>query len=356
MILSVCYVALQRVLQFVALAFRSREFKELEIVVLRHELAVLRRQVGRPGIRTADRVFLSAASRLLPRASWASFIVKPATLLEWHRRLVARRWTYRRRVGRHPISREVRDLIVRLARENPRWGYQRIVGELKGLGVSVSATTVRKVLRANNAGPAGQRPGPSWREFLRTQAESIVAVDFFTVDTVWLQRLYVLFFIEIGRRRVHLAGCTAHPDAVWVAQQARQVAWTLGERAQPIRFVIRDHDRKFTDSFDAVFESEGARIVRTPIQVPEANGIAERFVRTARSECLDWLLIMNAGHLERALRVFFDHYNGHRAHRSLGLAPPNRRPALEPSSGMHAIAVKRRDRLGGLVHEYELAA
>ena len=186
MILSVCYVALQRVLQFVALAFRSHEFKELEIVVLRHELAVLRRQVGRPGLRTADRVFLSAASRLLPRASWASFIVKPATLLEWHRRLVARRWTYRRRVGRHPISREVRDLIVRLARENPRWGYQRIVGELKGLGVSVSATTVRKVLRANNVGPAGQRPRPSWREFLRTQAESIVAVDFFTVDTVWL--------------------------------------------------------------------------------------------------------------------------------------------------------------------------
>jgi len=143
---------------------------------------------------------------------------------------------------------------------------------------------------------------------------------------------------------------------VWIAQQARHAAWTLGERAQPIRFVIRDHDRKFTGSFDAVFESEGARIVRTPIQVPEPNGIAERFVRTARSECLDWLLIMNADHLERALRVFFDHYNGHRAHRSLGLAPPNRRPAFEPSSGMDAIAVKRRDRLGGLVHEYELAA
>src|SRR5207248_1300964 len=165
------------------------------------------------------------------------------------------------------------------------------------------------VLRANNVGPAGQRPGPPWREFLRAQAESIVAVDFFTVDTVWLQRLYVLCFIETARRRVHLAGRTAHPDAGGVAQQARQAAWTLGERAQRIRFVIRDRDRKFTDSFDAVFESEGARIVRTPIQVPEANGIAERFVRTARSECLDCLLIMNAGHLERALRVFFDHYN-----------------------------------------------
>src|SRR5207249_9978505 len=148
----------------------------------------------------------------------------------------------------------------RLARENPRWGYQRIVGELKGLGVSVSATTVRKVLRANNVGPAGQRPRPSWREFLRTQAESIVAVDFFTVDTVWLQRLYVLFFIEIGRRRVHLAGCTAYPDAEWVMQQARQVAWAFAERPEPIRFLIRDQDRKFTDGFDAVFEAEHVRI------------------------------------------------------------------------------------------------
>ena len=182
-------------------------------------------------------------------------------------------------------------LIVRFARENPRWGYQRIVGELKGLGVVVSATTVKKVLREEQLGPAGKRRGPSWREFLRAQANSVIAVDFFSVDTVWLQRLYVLFFIEIGSRRVRLAGCTAHPDAQWVTQQARQVTWTLAERAEPVRFLIRDHDRKFTSSFDAVFESQDARIIRTPIQAPEANGIAERFVRTVRSECLDWLLI-----------------------------------------------------------------
>src|SRR5207249_583688 len=186
----------------------------------------LRRQVGRPGLRTADRVFLSAASRLLPRASWASSIVKPATLLEWHRRLVARRWTYRRRVGRRPIDREVRALIVRLARENLRWGYQRIVGELKGLGVIVSATTVRKILREAHLGPAG-RPGPSWRQFLPAQARSLLAVDFFTVETIWLRRLYVLFFIELASRRVHFAGCTAHPDEEWVTQQARQATWTL---------------------------------------------------------------------------------------------------------------------------------
>jgi len=176
---------------------------------------------------------------------------------------------------------------------------------------------------------------------------------FLSVDTVWLQRLYVLFFIEIASRRVHLAGCTAHPDAEWVTQQARQVTWLLHDRPQPVRFLIRDRDRKFADSFDAVFEAQGARIVRTPIQAPPANGIAERFVRTARSECLDWLLIVSVGQLERALTVFVDHYNGHRAHRSLELAPPNGRPLIERWSG---AAVKRRDRLGGLGHEYERAA
>ena len=218
--LSVCYVALQRVLQLIVLLFRSSEFKELEIVVLRHELAVLHRQVQRPTFRGADRLFLTAASRLLPRVRWSSFLVTPTTLLGWHRRLVAKRWTYPRRAGRPPISREVRAVIVRLARENPRWGYQRIVGELKGLGVIVSATTVRKILHEHQLGPAGTRRGPSWREFLRAQADSLIAVDFFSVDTVWLQRLYVLFFIEVGSRRVHLAGCTAHPDREWVTQQA----------------------------------------------------------------------------------------------------------------------------------------
>jgi len=180
-------------------------------------------------------------------------------------------------------------------------------------------------------------------------------VDFFTVDTVWLQRLYVLFFIEIASRRVYLAGCTAHPDGEWVTQQARHVAWTLSERADRVRFLIRDHDRKFTSSFDVVFEAQGTRIVRTPIQAPEANGIAERFVRTVRSECLDWLLILNAGHLMRTLTVFINHYNGFRPHRSLGLKPPNARTPIENWEGMQPITVRRRDRLGGLLREYERA-
>ena len=233
MLLSVLYVVLQRVLQLFGLLCQSTDFKELEIVVLRHELAVLRRQVPRPALRPADRLFLAAASRLLPRMRWSSFLVKPATLLRWHRRLVANRWTCARPRGRPPTRQELRRLIVRLARENPRWGYQRIVGELKGKGMVVSATTVKKILRAEQLGPAGERRGPSWRGFLRAQAKSIIAVDFFTVDTVCLQRLYVLFFIEIASRHVYLAGCTAHPDGAWVTQQARQGAWASASVRSP---------------------------------------------------------------------------------------------------------------------------
>jgi putative transposase len=168
--------------------------------------------------------------------------------------------------------------------------------------------------------------------------------------------LYVLFSIEIASRRVYLAGCTAYPDGDWVTQQARHVAWTLSERADPVRFLIRDHDRKFTSSFDVVFGVQGTRIVRTPVQVPEENGIAERFVRTVRSECLDWLLIVNARHLMQTVTAFIDHYNGHRPHRSLGLEPPNGRTPTETWAGTPPITVKRRDRLGGLLHEYERAA
>jgi putative transposase len=354
---SLCYVVLRRVLQLAALRFRSDEFKELEIVVLRHELAVLRRQVARPELRAADRVFLAAASQLLPRTSWRSFVVTPTTLLRWHRRLVARRWTYHGRVGRPPIGGEIRELVLRLARENPRWGYQRIAGELRGLGFAVSATTVRKLLREAGLGPAGKRAGLAWREFLRAQAHSMLAVDFFTVETIWLRRLYVLFFIELDSRRVHLAGCTANPNGAWITQQARQLAWTLPQRSTPARFLIRDRDGKFTRDFDTVFRSEGIEIIRTPVRAPKANGVAERFVRTVRSACLDWLLILNRQHLERALRVFADHYNNHRPHRALNLTPPDpSRPTLRLATSSRPDHVQRRDRLGGLIHEYRHAA
>ncbi len=353
---SFCYLVLRCLIELASLRPRSEEFKELEIVVLRHELAVLRRQAGRPKLTSADRMLLTAASRLLPRSRWRSFFVTPTTLLRWHRRLIVRRWTYGRRTGRPPIGTEIRALVLRLARENPRWGYQRIVGELDGLGITLSATTVRKILREAGLGPAGERGGISWRAFLRAQAKSMFAVDFFTVETVSLQRLYVLFFIELDSRRVHVAGCTRNPTGAWVVQQARQLAWTLAECPSRLRFLIRDRDSKFIRDFDAGFASEGIAIIKTPVRAPKANAIAERFVRTVRSECLDWLLIVNRRHLERVLCVFVDHYNGHRPHRSLNLAPPvptarKLRLVRPPTTG-----VERRDRLGGLVHEYSLAA
>jgi transposase InsO family protein len=353
---SFSYLVCRCLLQLVLLRRRSEAFKELEIVVLRHELSVLRRQARRPQLTMADRVLLAAASRLLPRPNWRSFMVTPATLLRWHRRLVARRWTYGGRCGRPPIDEEIRALVLRLARENPRWGYQRIAGELNGLGIAVSATTVAKILRQAGLGPVGERSGLSWRAFLRAQASSMLAVDFFTVETISLQRLYVLFFIELGSRRVHLAGSTANPTGAWVTQQARQFVWTLREGRPPFRFLIRDRDSKFTRDFDAVFASEGIETIKTPVRAPKANAIAERFVRTARAECLDWLLIVNRRHLERVLRIFVGHYNSHRPHRSLNLGPPEPSARRLRALPLPTAAIERRDRLGGLIHEYNLAA
>ena len=227
-------------------------------MVLRHELAVLRRQVARPRLAESDRVVLVSASRLLSVASRPSFFIRPETLLGWHRQLVRRRWTYAGRPpGRPGVSAELRELVLRLAGENPRWGYQRIVGELAGIGERVSATTVAKILRQAGVSPAGARAELSWREFLRAHAASMIACDFFCVETLCLGRLYVLFFIELGTRRVHLAGCTPNPDGVWTVQQARQLAWSLPERSGPIRFLIHDRDSKFSQAFDDVFRSEG---------------------------------------------------------------------------------------------------
>jgi putative transposase len=354
---SFLYVMFARVMALVLLCFRSSDFKELEIVVLRHELAVLRRQVPRPVLGPSDRAFLAAASRLLPRARWRSFFVTPETLLAWHRRLVARHWTYPgRRPGRPRVSREVRELVLRLARENPRWGYQRITGELHGLGVHVSATTVRRIIASAGLGPAGARGGLSWRQFIRSQTRSMIACDFFTVDTISLRRIYVLFFIELSTRRVHLAGMTENPDGAWTTQQARNLVFSLPERERPLEFLVRDNDSKFTRAFDTVFNTEGIRVIRTPVRAPKANAVAERFVGTVRRECLDWILIVNRRHLQHVLREFVDHYNSYRPHRALGLAAPEPRPPARPHASPRAPAIRRRDRLGGLIHEYAIAA
>jgi transposase InsO family protein len=350
---SFLYVLLGRLMALVLVCFRSSERKELEIVVLRHEVAVLRRQVSRPVLRPADRALLAAASRLLPRERWQVFFVTPETLLAWHRRLVARRWSY---PGRHPgrprVSREVRETVLRLARENPRWGYRRITGELTALGIPISATSVRSILLGAGIGPAGQRGGITWREFVRSQAQSIIACDFFTVDTITLRRIYVLFFIELSTRRVHLAGLTENPDGAWTAQQARNFAFSLPERDRPLEFLIRDNDGKFTSAFDAVFNTEGIRVIHTPARAPKANAVAERFVGTIRRECLDWLLIANRRHLQHVLHEFVDHYNAHRPHRALGLVPPEPRHPPPTAASPQPIAIRRHDRLGGLIHEY----
>lgn len=355
---SVLYIALRRVLELVLLRSRSDESKELEIVVLRHQLDVLRRQVSRAQPKPAERFFLAAASRLLGRGFWRTFFVTPETLLRWHRELIARRWSSaHRNPGRPALADETVELVLRLARENPRWGYERITGELKNLGITVSPTTVRKILRDHGLGPAGNRGGLSWREFLRAQAAGVLAVDFFTVETISLRRLYVLFFIELDGRRLHLAGCTANPNAMWMSQQARNLAWTLSGRATPVRYLIRDRDSKFTRAFDEIFNSEGIRVIRTPVRSPKANAYAERCVGTIRRECLDWILIRGRRHLEHVLGVYVDHYNGHRPHRSLGLRPPRpEQPTLRLITPARQDAVQRRDRLGGLVHEYTRAA
>jgi transposase InsO family protein len=350
-------LTLCRSIQLLTLLARGDAAKDLEILVLRHQLAVLRRQISRPKLEPADRALLAAISRALPRARWSCLFVKPETLLRWHRRLVAGAWTYPyRQTGRPPLDQELQQLIVRLARENPRWGYQRIQGELLRLGLRASATAVRTTLRRHGLDPTPRPTTTTWRAFLRQQAAGIVACDFFTVDTVWLQQLYVLFFIELATRQVHLGGVTANPSGVWVTQQARNLFLVLSERGQRRRFLVRDRDAKFCRGFDDVFRAEGAEPLVTPVQAPNANAYAERWIRTVRAECLDWLLIVGRGHLEQVLRMYVEHYNRHRPHRALGLEPPDPSVGLALVGEVRRARVRRRDLLGGLLHEYRRAA
>jgi putative transposase len=353
MLSKLAYLTLCRSIQVLMLLARGDAEKDLEILVLRHQLTVLRRHTPCPRLEPADRALLAALSRALPRERWSCFLVKPDTLLRWHRRLVAGAWTYpHRQTGRPPLNPDVQQLIVRLAKENPTWGYQRIKGELQRLGVHVSATAIRTTLRRHGLDPAPRRASGSWQVFLRQQAAGIVACDFFTVDTVFLRRLYVLFFIEHDTRRVHLAGVTANPDSRWVTQQVRNLLLVLEERGRRVRFMLRDRDARFTHAFDAVFRSEGGEVLVTPVQAPEGNAYAERWVRTVRAECLDWLLIVGRTHLEQVLRVYVERYDRHRPHRSLGLEAPDRPAGLAVVGEDQAGEVRRRD----LLHEYRPAA
>ena len=355
MMLSFLYLLACRLTALLTWRSRSHAAKELEILVLQHQVAVLRRQVKRVEYRPADRALLALLSRALPRSAWRSFLVTPETLLRWHRAMVTRKWTQPRSPGRPPLPASTVELIVRLAQENPRWGYQRLQGELRKLGITVSATSIRAVLRRHHLPPAPRRASASWRAFLRAQAVGILATDFFTVETVLLKTLYVLFVIEIGTRRVRLAGVTGHPSGPWMTQQARELSMSLAKDGRAPRFLIRDRDTKFVAGFDAVFTADGTDIIRTPIAALNANAYAERWVSSARSECLDWLLIRSERHLVRVIAEYIEHYNHARPHRSRDLRPP-RSSAAGPPPPTAAQRIRRRDRLGGLIHEYELAA
>ncbi|WP_329584824.1 integrase core domain-containing protein [Kitasatospora sp. NBC_01250] len=351
MALRLLYLIFCRVLGRLALLGRSSAVKNAEILALRHEVAVLRRQVERPRMSWVDRAVLSALARQLPSMLRRHRLVTPGTLLSWHRRLV--RWKWRQppaRPGRPPVPEEIVALIQRLARENPTWGYVRIEGELRRLGHRVAAASIRRVLRRLGLPPAPQRVSrQSWRTFVQTQAHTLLACDLMHVDTVFLQRLYVFFVIEIKTRRVHVLGVTAHPMGEWVAQLARNLLMDLGDRAGDFRFLIRDRDAKFTAAFDAVLAGNGTTVILTPPQSPRSNAFAERWIRTVRAECTDRLLIAGERHLRAVLGEYAEHYNTGRAHRGLDLRAPGDEPNVIP---LPAAAIRRRRVLGGLLNEY----
>jgi transposase InsO family protein len=357
MTLRFAYLAVLRVFGWLALLARSDRAKDAEILILRHQVAVLQRQVRAPRLSWADRAVLAALARLLPGGQLRQLrlIVSPRTVLRWHADLVRQRWSYPCRTpGRPRTAPAVRVLVLEMARDNPSWGYRRIHGELAGLGCRVAASTVWEILKDAGIDPAPRRSGQTWRAFLEAQAKTILATDFFHVDTVFLRRLYVLFFIEHGTRRVHLAGITAHPTGEWVTQQVRNLLMNLEGQADGLKFLIRDRDAKFTVAFDAVLNAIGVRIIKTPVRAPRANAIAERWIASARRECLDRMLITGERHLQLVLGEYVDHYNIHRPHRALHQNPPAGR--VDPAAAGASIRVLRRDRLGGLIHEYSQVA
>jgi putative transposase len=349
------YLIFVRVCGLLVLLGRSSASKDAELLVLRHEVAVLRRASPRPRLDWADRAVLAALIRLLPARLRAHRLVTPGTVLRWHRRLIARKWTYPHRAGRPSASAEITALIERLATENNGWGYKRIQGELLKVGHRVSASTIRRILKALKIPPAPRRrTDTTWRDFLRAQAATMLAVDFFHVDcAVTLQRLYCFFVIEVGSRYVHVLGVTANPDGRWATQQVRNLLMNLGDRAGSFRYLIRDRAGQFTEAFDAVLADAGIKAVKIPSRSPRANAYAERFVLTARTEVTDRMLIFGQRHLQKVLAEYEAHYNGRRPHRSRQLRPP--RPD-HPVADLSQERIKRRPVLGGLISEYERAA
>jgi transposase len=324
--------------------------KDAEILALRHEVAVLRRRVKRPDLFPTDRAIFAALGTKLPAGR---LMFQPATLLRWHRELVRRKWAAcqrRPRRGRPPLPQETKALILEMARENPRWGDRRIKGELLKLGIKVSATAIRMLLRELRISPAPRRGSPTWRQFIRAHAAAIIAIDFFTIESVFLRTIYVIVFLELGSRRLLWADCTTNPDSAWVTQQARNVAYEIEDLGLPVRFAIHDRDAKFTSGFDAVLESEGVEVIRTPYRAPRANSHCERSIGSARREFFDFVIVIGEWHLRLLLDLWLDHYNRGRPHMALDLVAPDPRPTAA------AGAIVRERKLFGLTTEYSRAA
>jgi putative transposase len=349
------YLLASPVFAWLVLLARSSAAKDVEILILRHEVAVLRRQITTPRPGWPDRALLAALARLLPRVLRCHRIVSPRTLLAWHQRLIRRSWAQPPSPGRPPVTEDLRELITRLGVENPRWGFRRVHGELHRLGHRVSAATVRRVLRGAGLGPPPQRRAArgEWRSFLTAQASGLLATDFFHVDTIALTRLYALFVMEVRTRRVHILGVTAHPTAAWATQQARQLLWQIGERANRFRFLIRDRDAKFTAAFDAVFTSEAITVVKIPPHSPNCNPHAERFIRSVREERTNRILLLDRGHTEKILRDYAHHFNNHRPHQGRHQLAPNDDPTI---IRLPPPRVERHHAVTGLINEYHRAS
>jgi putative transposase len=354
------FLLITRVAAGLRLSRREETWKTAEILILRHQLAVLqRRKPRRPKLNRADRALLATLRGLIPKArrQGLRLLVTPDTIVRWHRDIVRRRWaarSLRGRTGRPPTRRSIGALVRRLARENPGWGYRRIHGELAGLGVKVAASTVWEILRASGIDPGRRQTGPTWSQFLRSQAEAILACDFFTVNLLDGTQAYVLAVIEHATRRIRILGITLHPTGQWTAQQARNLIMDIGNQAHQVRFMIRDRGSNFTAAFNAVLADAGIRTVLCNIQTPRMNAIAERWIGGCRRELLDRTLVWNQAHLRQVLRQYETHHNQHRPHRSLHSAAPLK-PLPEPVN-LDQYHARKHTRVGGLINEYRLVA
>ena len=354
---SVVYRVLYRFLSSLArLAVRSGRSKDIELIVLRHQLSVLRRQHDRPTLNDDDRSMLGAIAQALPRPLRAGWLVSPDTLLRWHHRRIARHWSQpAHRPGRPSTHTAIRRLIIQMATDNPTWGYRRIHGELASLSHHIGASTIWRILKDQGVNPAPNRSSVTWSQFLRSQAA--IACDFASVDTAMLRRYYLLFFIDITTREVFFAGITANPTGPWTTQAARNLFLRHPNRFADARALVRDRGSQFVETFDEIFRTEGLKILKTPVRTPVANTFAERWIGTLRRELLDRTIIWNQHQLERLVTDYIDHYNAHRPHRSLDQRPPLKPdPPVTVGRDPVPLRLNRSTRCHGLINEYKNAA